>query len=368
MYDEEVEIMGSPTRFIYYNVSCTWLPLSGFGLNYSYYDEHWNLHEGSNITYSWEFSEDENHKVCSMVAAPAFVTKFLDNFNSTSFGPRDFRLSDGEVTSNSVATIALIKLAPRSGSVNKSFLNTAKICVLSVCAKRYNISMTSGLLQSEVISTAYSKMTSDDDSSMSNSGNSSITFVFPNNINNLTVAVKKTNGFPDFESQTWKVLQEILEGSLLIHIGSSGDESEVIAKRDTFQIALNASTDISKTMDRVAEAMTNRLRDMSSHTVQGQSGFMELYIRTSWWWLFLPVSCVIFETILLISVMITTRKHKMPIWKASELALFFHGLDFSIDDTQTQKASEMEDIASALQLRLARGSKGILKKLERKLE
>lgn len=162
----------------------------------------------------------------------------------------------------------------------------------------------------------------------------------------------------------YQVLEEALEGTLVVFdenlLNYLGSMTMIL------QNGLNASTDISKTMDRVAEAMTNRLRDISSHTVSGQSGFMELYIRVSWWWLLLPVLCVIFGTILLISIMIATRKHKLPIWKASELALLFHGLDFTIDETaQMQKASEMEIIASALQVRLGRDPKGVLK-LERK--
>ena len=49
--------------------------------------------------------------------------------------------------------------------------------------------------------------------------------------------------------------------------------------------------------------------------------------------------------------MIMTRKRKLPIWKTSELALFFHGFDFAIGDSvQMQKESEMENVASALQI------------------
>lgn len=68
--------------------------------------------------------------------------------------------------------------------------------------------------------------------------------------------------------------------------------------------------------------------------------------------------------------MIITRKRKLPIWKASELALLFHGFDFSIGDYLTvdmHKASEMENIASAMQVRLGRDAQGVLK-IKRKLE
>ena len=63
-----------------------------------------------------------------------------------------------------------------------------------------------------------------------------------------------------------------------------------------------------------------------------------------------------------------TRKRKLPIWKTSELALFFYGFDFAIGDSvQMQKESEMENVASALQIGLERDAKGSVK-IERKLD
>ena len=147
-------------------------------------------------------------------------------------------------------------------------------------------------------------------------------------------------------------------------------------------IGLNAFTDIPKTMDCVAVVMANYLRDMSNLTVQGQSGFMELYIRIPSWWVLLPTLIVIFGTLLLISVIVITRKHKKPVWKTSELPLFFHVRDLSLlgggggggggdsISVETLKTSEMENIASTLQAKFERDSEregggGVLK-LERK--
>lgn len=134
------------------------------------------------------------------------------------------------------------------------------------------------------------------------------------------------------------------------------------------QSRLNASTNISATMDRVAEAMTNTFRDRSNLTIQGQSGIMELYIRVSWLWLALPVFSSILGKVILISVMTMTRKHKLPVWKTSELALLFHDLDFSLPDTvKMHKASEMEEVAMGLQVRLRQGPTGELQ-LQRRTE
>lgn len=365
---------------INYWVNCTyWFPLSSSGLNYSYDDPDFGgIHAGSYFNREWEFSEErknssdaKTNRSYSYWYAPAFLTQFLYALEGDSTDQGEIRLSSGEVIPNSFATIALIKMAPRTGSANNGFVDTAHICALSVCAKEYNISMTSGLLQSEVISTSYSKRTRHY-SDRTNVGNSSYTFAFSNNDHNFTFIVNGPikNFGTTFEHRMTNILQQTLEGALFLNSDLSEDPTALRKKQNIFQIALNASTDIPKVMDRVAEAMTNRLRDISNHTVQGQSGIMELYIQISWWWLLLPGSCIFLGTVYLVWVMIMTRKRQLPIWKASELTLLFHGFDFPIGDSvDVQKTSEMEKIASALRVRLGRDSKNNkVLKLERKLE
>ena len=295
--------------------------------------------------------------------------------------PEEVHLSNGEIIPNSFVAIILIKTAPLTGSASTGFINTAHICSLSICAMEYNVSVVSGVPQTEIASISYSKSTGDDDSVRA--GNNSYAFAFPNDINNFTFDSNATATWDEgpsivmynFEYSLWVVLRQVLEGTLKFnsdrfsnHLNSGiwGISMNII------QNGFNASTNIPKTMDRVARAMTNRLRDMSNLTVQGQSGSMQLYIRVSWWWLLLPTLTVVFGTILLISVMTITRKHKLPIWKTSELALLFHGVDLSTvahgrDSVQMLRASEMEDVASALQVRFGRDSNNGVLKLERKL-
>ncbi|MCJ1267651.1 hypothetical protein MMC22_007537 [Lobaria immixta] len=231
--------------------------------------------------------------------------------------------------------------------------------------------MTSGVLQSEPISTSYSPLTLEIDSGNPQDlayVNSSYTFKFPDSANNFTFIA---NGSISVRNETFEelmsdALSSILEGSVTVY-DSAGLPSTIDAT-SMIQSGLNASTNISKTMDRVALAMTNSLRGLSSLNVDGQSGSMELYVRVSWPWLALPVLSVILGMLLLISIMKVTQEHKLNIWKTSELALLFHGLDFSLHDTaEVDKVSEMEEIAMALQVRLGQGPRGVLQ-LQRKQE
>lgn len=365
-----------------YTINCTyWLPLASSGQNYTYDESldylNSSIHKDSSINFSWTFTDDGGDIPYSFNDAPSFWTKFLKIGDSSL--PGEIHLPGGEVIPSSFAAIALIKAAPRTGSTSTGFLDTANICALSVCAREYNISMTSGLLQSEVVSTSYSELTRYDDPSRVYIGNFSYTFEFSDEINDFDFVANKTAIAFDgrhvvastFEEKMYDVLRKVLEGSILLNSDRLSSDVGFTSTTNIIQNGLNASTNIPKTMDRVAAAMSNRLRDISNLTVQGQSESMELYVRVSWLWLLLPALCVVFGTILLLSVMIVTRKHKLPIWKTSELALLFHGLDFlplSGDTIETmQKASEMEDVALALQVRLGRGSKGVLK-LERKMK
>ena len=57
--------------------------------------------------------------------------------------------------------------------------------------------------------------------------------------------------------------------------------------------------------------------------------------------------------------MIETRRHKLHIWKYSELALLFHRLELVSDNAaELLKASEMEEIAAAIKVELEQGRRG----------
>lgn len=350
---------------ITYVVRCTyWLPLSSSGRNYSYFESSFgynDIHNGSDITLSWNITDMAGYGLYSYVDAPSFSTKFLTN--SDSVGSEEIHLSNGEIIPSSFATMALIKGAPITGSASTGYISTANICALSVCAKEYNVSMTSGILRSEIVSTSYSDLTIHEDP-RTLFGNSSYKFAFPNNASNgfifvanktITATDGRHSVISTFEEKFLVALQEIFWGDLKLNTDQLYN-SESSLSSNILQAGLNASVSIPNTIDRVAAAMTNRLRDISNLTTRGQSGSMEVYIRVSWLWLLLPTLSIFFGMALLTSVIIVTRRRKLPVWKTSELALLFHGLDFPLNDTiNMHQASAMEEVASAFQVRLTQG-------------
>lgn len=343
----------------------------------------------------WKSDEqtDPNDYSFNRPSLGTIFPSYLDLFD----GPKEAHLSDGEIIPNSFFIMALVKFASRTRFAHFDPLSTAHICALSVCAKEYSVSMTSGRLQIQILSTSYSKLTRYNKhyhAGIVNSsctwgiGNSSYTFTFLNDTNNFAVVTNTTEKYLSgrladftFEENLSVYLRNLFEvPNNTRPVGTPESMSEI------FTNGFNSSSNIPNTMDRVAAALTNRLRDISNFTIQGQSGSMELYIRVSWGWLFLPVLTVLFGTLLLISAMVMTRKHQLPVWKTSELALLFHdGLDLSTSTPvpsggggdadaegggsfKTLKASEMEALASKLQVGFCRdGERGGLK-LERKSE
>lgn len=138
---------------IIHTTNCTYeLPLSNSGgLNNSYQDIWSDEPKEPNIDLSWYY-RDEKTRPDIITDAPSFIIKFFDKVDRFSTG--GFHLPDGQYMPSSFAALTLIKIAPQTGSASTGFLSTAHICALSVCAKRYNISMTSGLLQTETVSTS----------------------------------------------------------------------------------------------------------------------------------------------------------------------------------------------------------------------
>lgn len=384
--EPESDALDSPDSL----VKCIyWLPPFSPSQNYIYIDDDGNTINNSSIALSWTIGDDDyiSYNPTSTFKAPWFFTRVLRGEASTLAG--EVHLSNGEIIPDSLATIALIKITPLIGSASTGFLNSAHICSLSVCAMEYNVSMESGVPQTEIVSTSYSKFIKHVDPDEPYFGNYIYKFTFSNETNNFKF---DSNGSVTWENETviWENisftfedrlyigLQRLLQGTLMSDYNEFFSQFGWEMTTNIIQYGFNASTNIPKTMDRVAAAMTNQLRDISNVTVQGQSQSMQLHIRVSWWWLLLPILTVIFETILLISVMIITRRHKLPIWKTSELALLFHGIDLSAladrgggggggDSANMLKASEMEDLASALQVRFGRDSEKNILKLERKL-
>ena len=143
------------------------------------------------------------------------------------------------------------------------------------------------------------------------------------------------------------------------NLTGTADSGAVPKATSNFIGAFNASSNISMTMDNIATAMTNYFRDSSQVTVTGQVGQTESYFHVNWLWIILPAFLVLTGIIFLLLAMFETKRLGACVWKTSELALLFHGLEKSHQELKApHRSSEMEVMASKIGVKMAITSDG----------
>ena len=88
--------------------------------------------------------------------------------------------------------------------------------------------------------------------------------------------------------------------------------------RHQLQILINSDRGLrctSSAMANLAAAMTNYIREASNHTVSGQLGITETYVRVSRLWITLPGMLVIAGALFLIAGILETRRRGVDAWK-----------------------------------------------------
>ena len=108
-------------------------------------------------------------------------------------------------------------------------------------------------------------------------------------------------------------------------------------------------------MRDMTEAMTNYLRktDARNSVVNGEMRTSETCVRAAWPWLTLPLVLVVGTCMFQIATMVKATRHskmvgdKDNVWKSSQLALLFHGLDevtsgavFSLNDMDNEAKNQ----------------------------
>lgn len=108
-------------------------------------------------------------------------------------------------------------------------------------------------------------------------------------------------------------------------------------------------------MDNVAASLTKLNLDRSNGTVDGTVSHIEVIVAVNWMWMIPPavilVACIVF----LAWVILINRDRDLSLWKSSVLPILYHGRD---DDLlpdcgeETTSVSQMEETAKAVDARL----------------
>lgn len=104
-------------------------------------------------------------------------------------------------------------------------------------------------------------------------------------------------------------------------------------------------------MSDIAASFTKLGLDSSTDTVSGTVQVSKVFVSIQWYWLILPAVLVILGAIFFIGTTTTNRKAKMPLWKSSALAPFYHGLE-KLEENEFESSSIMETTAEGENVRL----------------
>ena len=185
------------------------------------------------------------------------------------------------------------------------------------------------------------------DRNLSTHSNSTVSYVFPTGNDNFTL-----NLGPATEPALEVALDTLLTGNVS-ETTESQPQDDNSTSSSTLIAGFDASHNFSVAMTNLAAAMTNYIRDASNHTISGQLGFTETYVRVLWLWIILPGVLVVAGALFLIMGIVETKRHGVDIWKDSELALLFHGLNEGNEKfAGLHEISEMDYVASRMKVRM----------------
>ena len=85
-----------------------------------------------------------------------------------------------------------------------------------------------------------------------------------------------------------------------------------------------------RTFEDIATSLSQALRASQSFLSMGRAATSIVYVEVRWIWLLLPAAITLAGIALLIATIVITRRQRVPRWKASVLALLYHGLDGDI--------------------------------------
>ncbi|CZT17863.1 uncharacterized protein RCC_03699 [Ramularia collo-cygni] len=113
---------------------------------------------------------------------------------------------------------------------------------------------------------------------------------------------------------------------------------------------------IMQTIDDIATAMTNQIREGPNSTwVQGKAMTPTVVVHVNWWFFSLPVMVLLLAVTFLVTLILTSRDANTPVWKSSILGMVFLQLDVrTLGDRNVVSLHEMELAAMETEVSIRR--------------
>ncbi|KAL8788419.1 MAG: hypothetical protein Q9195_007298 [Heterodermia aff. obscurata] len=278
---------------------------------------------------------------------PIFSTYGIKSSLSSEKTPYEtpFYLDNETFIPSKISLLGLLRTTPDTGSVEK-----AHLCALSFCVRRYNDKVDRTVLSSEVLDIAYSAISGTYESLHS------YNFTNGNETLNYTPSWDVTDSY-HFEEYLDNAFIQMLQGNVSGATNVINGISIPPTASSQLMFAFSNSKDIPTTMDSIATAISNHMRTTSNTTVSGQAGSIEAYIQVRWAWLALPGALIVIGMASLVFAITETKKYGSHVWKSSEIALLFHGIQPPIPQTSSMNtAREMEYWSKDVKVKLLHDS------------
>ena len=112
---------------------------------------------------------------------------------------------------------------------------------------------------------------------------------------------------------------------------------------------------LDETIRILAESMTEAIRTGPNSTINvGLSYVEKTFIVIRWGYLAYPIALVLLTLVVLVAVILETKRQKAIAWKSSTLALLFHNLDgWDISNQSIRNVQELEKVAQRMTAQLA---------------
>lgn len=244
------------------------------------------------------------------------------------------------------------------GLVYRNETPVAKECVLTWCTKTFKSSFVQGSYFDDVVSTLinttmqtypwYSKWTSDYTIA---TGYHQDIVIKPDNLN------MSGEGSTTFGCSNETALASIFVADLLLpaYLTAANSTAEpMLRTSNSFRRAVLTKypinywleNDITKYMDRFAEALTDNIRAFAngSDLVNGTVSDLKIFVEARWVWLLLPLFLLFSTLAFLVATMIQSSRNKehVGIWKNSAMATLLYGLPMSVKE----RAGEMTEVGT----------------------
>ncbi|OQV08151.1 hypothetical protein CLAIMM_12465 [Cladophialophora immunda] len=291
-----------------------------------------------------------------------------DNYTDTSLitryfeGSREFLGEKNTLLSIGYAP-PLASIPDNETSLPETLSQVAAMCILTPCARKYNLSVVNGRTINQILEVNYGSIHSDQQELG--------TLCWLPKTTNSTKAAGSVSGNAttavDLQDLSFCLIQlgwiqeilSLLHGSFNATWEPHTYECFATSQTGNFildDVLLQLHSDPSVFMPNVAAALTYLSQQASYLNPLSGTVFTErTFVAVRWIWLSLPLGLNALGLIFLLVTAIYTKRNKVPLWKSSAFALLYHGLEARlVDDKQMyQRTSDMEKAASVTEVTLS---------------